>query len=362
MKQYKSVKMFAETAPALTELWKDYFNQCRAEEGVKNVTFSKNYSKAEKEEAINKEFADLLERKSRLKINDFNDVLEFANNPMVRSFADSIMNNMIDMVLPQTLIESIGFLCDFKFGGFGDSFSWTVQNNALYTVSKAGMRQRTAPAQILRDTTMTLAPINHNLTVQVNLPLVLSNRVSLADNMMKAVRSIESEMRYEAIDAFTTVMDGANIPASLQVQNYTESSLITLCQTVTAYNQGRKAIIVGTPVALKTVLPSEVSTRILLSDKYVTLGYLEKFNGYDVLPLEQVADYNSTEYGLKLPDNRLYVISPASDKIVKVAVGYSYQHTDAIYDNANLAQDGTLNKAWAVGVITNSIAAEIKLS
>lgn len=75
-----------------------------------------------------------------------------------------------------------------------------------------------------------------------------------------------------------------------------------------------------------------------------------------------MADYGSTDYGLKLPDNRLYVISPASDKIVKVAVGYTYQHTDAIYDNANLAQEGTLNKAWAVGVITNSIAGEVKLS
>lgn len=279
MKQYKSVKAFAETAPALTELWKDYYNQCRTEQGAKNLSFSTQFTKTEKEEAINKEFSDLLERKSRLNISDFNDVLEFANNPMVRSFADSIMNNMIDMVLPQTLIESIGFFCDFKFGGFGDSFRWTVQNNALYSVSKAGLRQRTAPAQILRDTTMTLAPMNHNLTVQVNLPLVLANRVSLADNMMKAVRSVESQMRYEAFDAFTTVMDSANTPSALQIQNYTEESLITLCQKVTAYNQGRKAVIVGTPVALKSVLPSDVATRILLTDKYVTLGYLENFNG-----------------------------------------------------------------------------------
>lgn len=35
-------------------------------------------------------------------------------------------------------------------------------------------------------------------------------------------------------------------------------------------------------------------------------------------------------------------------------------HTDAIYDNANLLQLSTLNKAWDCQVVTNSVCGIVK--
>ncbi len=84
---------------------------------------------------------------------------------------------------------------------------------------------------------------------------------------------------------------------------------------------------------------------------------------YDVLPLEQVANpYNTTTpYSLKLDDTKIWVVSPASDKIVKIGVGGELMsHTDAIYDNANLLQLSTLNKAWDCQVVTNSVCGVVK--
>jgi hypothetical protein len=200
------------------------------------------------------------------------------------------------------------------------------------------------------------------VTVASNLPNILAGRESIAKFVMKAVRSIESTMLYEAYDAFYTAMESASMPANLTVANYTETALIELCQRVTAYNGGRRAIIAGTAVALKSVLPSSLNTRILLSDEYVTAGSLRTFNGVDVLEMVQVADYTSNDYSMKLKDDRIYVISPASDKLVKVAVeGESLTHTDNSFDNANLSVFGTLNKSWATAVISNSIAGVIKL-
>ncbi|MGL4655705.1 MAG: hypothetical protein ACRCWM_07470, partial [Sarcina sp.] len=142
---------------------------------------------------------------------------------------------------------------------------------------KAGRRQRTAPAQKLYNTTVTLAPENHEITVITNYPAVLAGRESIAKFIMKAVRSIESQMLYEVYDTFASTMEGLTAP--LKITTYTENSLIKLCEQVTAYNQGRKAVIVGTPVALKSILPSSTNTRILLQDEYVTMGYLRVFNG-----------------------------------------------------------------------------------
>ena len=79
---------------------------------------------------------------------------------------------------------------------------------------------------------------------------------------------------------------------------------------------------------------------------------------YDVLPMEQVANpYNSTPYSLKLNDDKLYVVSPASDKIVKIGVfGGTFSHQDNSYDNANKTIENTTEKAWDVAIITNSVA------
>ena len=83
---------------------------------------------------------------------------------------------------------------------------------------------------------------------------------------------------------------------------------------------------------------------------------------YDVLPMEQVANpYNSTPYSLKLNDDKLYVVSPASDKIVKIGVfGGTFSHQDNSYDNANKTIESTTEKSWEVAVITNSVAGVVK--
>ena len=94
---------------------------------------------------------------------------------------------------------------------------------------------------------------------------------------MKAVRSIETAMMFDAYDAFATAT--GNLSGNLAVANYSEASLISLCERVTAYNQGRKAVIIGTPVALKSVLPTNANYRYLLDDEYVKLGHLQTFNG-----------------------------------------------------------------------------------
>ena len=57
----------------------------------------------------------------------------------------------------------------------------------------------------------------------------------------------------------------------------------------------------------------------------------------------------------------IYVLTPATDKIVKVVVGNSLSHAETGSFNANLNQVNTLSKAWGTGVITNSIAGYIDL-
>ena len=363
MVEYTRIAKFAQNSPDLYKAMKIYGENALAERGVKGKKFAED-SKDDMEKAINKEFmSELCRRTGMTPDENFDGSLRrFANNPNVAKMADDIRDYMIDMLLPETLLTgSLRYFADFRFADLGDSMSFDIQNNALYNVSKAGYRKRSTNMQKLFDTTVTLAPINREITVGTDLFEILTGRVSIAKEVMKAVRSIETAMMFDAYDAFATAT--GNLSGNLAVANYSEASLISLCETVTAYNQGRKAVIIGTPVALKSILPTNSNYRYLLNDDYVRLGALQQFNGYDVLPLDQVANpYNTTTpYSLKLDDTKIWVVSPAADKIVKIGVGGEMtSHTDAIYDNANLLQMSTLNKAWDCQVITNSVCGIVK--
>ena len=360
--EFANVKAFAEMSKDLSEAMSAYAHNYNLQR--KGLKAFADHSQEEQNKLINKAFAMEVAKQSGMELPDLNnktEVRRYAMNPMVRFFANQIQDVMIDMILPETLMTgSLKYFADMKFADLGDTIKFDIKSNSLFTVSKAGNRQRTTNQQKTFRTTVTMAGVNHEITVGTTLFEILTGQAYLAEEVMKVARSIETAMLFDAYDAFTTEMNG--LSGNLAVANYSEESLITLLETVTAYNQGRKAVVIGTPLALKAVLPHNTNYRYLLDDEYVKLGHLQTFNGYDVLPMEQVANpYDSTAYSLKLDDTKLYVVSPASDKIVKIGVfGGTFSHQDNSYDNANKTIENTTEKSWETAVVTNSVGGVIK--
>ena len=360
MRELNSVLAFAEQSKDLYTAFKDYKDHwLSANRHVKGKAFS-DKSLDDKDKVITKLFTEEIEKRSGLSLKDA-DVAHYANNPMVRYFADEIIDTMVDMIIPDVLNTSVGLIADIQYLDWGDTGKFDMRNNGLFNVSKAGYRNRDTLMQRLDDSTATLVPENHQVTTYVSLYEILTGRKTLGEYVMKVGVSIETEMLNEVWSAFNTAMSSATLPVALSVTNYTEKSAISLAQKVQAYNRATP-IFVGTAVALKDLLPSNTNYRYFLDDDYFRLGSVPVFNGYDVMTIGQIADKdNLATYGLAIDDTRIYVVSPASDKVVKVVVGKSLSHVEDGVFNANLAQVNTISKAWACGVITNSIAGVIVL-
>lgn len=362
MARLSTVKMFAEASPVSRKLLtavEDYANQVRSEKGVVGLTFSTDSTKEQKDMAITKMFVEELERKTRTKaIEDFGSLVAFASNPQTRSMADLTINFLIDALLPNIKESGLGMIADFKFGGFNDSFKFTLKNNSLFAVSEAGRRQRTTPSQKKSNTEVTIDTYNHQITVATTLIELVTGRESLVEFIMTAIKSFQADMVKEVIDAFKAEFELATLPTALKPIAYSEEALITLCEKVSVYN-GEKAIIVGSPLALKNVLPTATNVTIRLTDEYVTKGHLPDFNGYSVIAFEHIADYTTNDYSLGgLPDDRIYVISPSQGKLVKVAIASETipSYTDANFANANLLIESSIQKEYGTAVITNAIA------
>ena len=363
--EYSNVKLFAARNKDLADAMKEYAANCKNEKDLSVKSFS-NHSKEDMEKAINKMYFSALEEGVGYGVSKFGDgksaVQKFANMTEVKEFANSIRDDMIDMILPDSLLTgALPYFCETKFADLGDTIKFDIENNSLFTVSQAGYRKRSTNLQKLYRSTVTMTGINHEITVGSDLFEILIGEASIAKDVMKANISIQQSMLFNAYDVFDTAVTG--LTGNLTT-NFTETGAMNLAATITAYNQGKKAMFVGTPVALKSLLPANSNFRFMLDSDYVKTGYVQNFNGYDVLPLQQVADpMNATPYSLKLNDHHIYVLSPASQKIVQLGVfGGSYSHTDAIYDNANKLQLSTTEKAWDVAVATNSVIGLINLA
>ena len=309
-------------------------------------------------------YTDEVERMSGRKIEDYADLAQFCNFSDVRESAFAIIGMITDLIIPDALFKDFGAIAEIKNGAWGDSLKVDIEPRDLFIVAKGGRARRDFDITRQFKGEKTIVPEVHAISVGISLYDVLRGAYTLAEFVRKAVMSIEAQMRYDIYDAFAAAMD--NLPTAagagqLKITGFNQDSAVALAQKVSAWNGGRQAIFLGTKLALSKILPASTNTRILLGDEYVRVGYLRDFFGISCVELEQIADYK-TEFAVKIADDKLYVLCPGTDKIVKVFIeGSTLAHNETDFYNANLQQVATLHKSYGVGAFTSAIAGEIAL-
>lgn len=355
--EFTNVKCFSAQSADLCEAIKKF-----ADEVVKERKGLKAFAEHSREEMnvlVNKAFAQEIATQSGFAMKDGMDKTEikrYSMNPQVKYFANEIRDVMIDAVLPTVLSQSaLRYIADIKYADLGDTIKFDLETDTLFTVSKAGNRKRHYPIQKTFRTSVTMTGDNHEIAVSTTLYEILTGQSYIAEEVIRMALSMEHAMLTDGYDAFVTAT--GTVPSELTSVGFNEKSIIKICEKVTAYNGGRKAVIMGTPTALKAILPSNTNYRYLLDSEYVKLGHLLQFNNYDVIPMENVADpFGATDYAMKFDDTKLYIISPAADKVVKLGVfGGTVTHTDAPYANANKSIDTVSEKAWSASAIFGSV-------
>jgi len=299
-------------------------------------------------------------------IQNFADVAPEAwtSNPMYKWATFAVIGAMIDAIIPDTIIDSMGAFSEVRTGGFGDNFSFDVEPNDLFYVTKSGRGKRHAEGQKSFNGQVVVTPVEHDIAAQVNLYRVLAGKESLAAFAMKCVRSMETEMAYDVYTAFETAMDAVPSTSTkeLQYSGWSKANFIALTDKITAYNNGAKPVAIGTRTALSNVLPDNTNYRLMIESDYVKVGYLPNFFGIDLIVLPQKANWKDP-YKTMLDDTNLWVIAPSAGKPVKLCIeGSTLSVTDGTFSNANLTQQVTMKKMWATGVASNSVYGFISIS
>jgi len=359
MKIPTNVIAFAGDKVKIYEQFKDYFNHYH-----KKGSFDETVSLSEKENKINVAVREEIARLSNLPTVDGIAPEVLATHPAYSWATFAVIGAMVDSILPEAIIDSVGLYTNVLTGGYGDSFAIDIKPRDLFVVSKASRGKRTSEIHKQFEGQVTIVPEFRDITVQVALYKVLAGQENLAEFALKAARSLEAQMTIDAFNCFNTAMETLDNAGDdlLRVAGYSQPTLVELCQKVTAWNGGNKAVVVGTQIALQSVLPSDANYRYDLDSDYAKIGYVRTAFGYDLMALPQVADYK-TPFKLTLDDNNIYILSPSAPKLINLAIeGATISITNGIYDNANLTQNTTMKKSYGVAVGTSSVAGIITIA
>jgi len=350
------------------EMAADYFNHYLAEhEKDSSREYSTKYSFSEKEDKLNAALRKEIMRVAGIQNVDAFPVATWGSHPVLNWAMFAVVNNIVDMIFPNTIPTNISAFSEIRNMDWGDSYVFDIKPRDLFVVSKSSrLGKRTTEMQKQYSGQVAVLPTAHELTVGVSLIKVLQGKESLADYISRVNRSFEYELTIDIYNTFATAMDNiqSGSPLNLKMTGFSETEFIRIAQSVQAWNGGAPVVAMGTLQALSAVVPSAADThwRYELDSEYARIGYIRNFKGVDLMVMPQVADWKNP-FGLKLNDKRIYFLSPSSQKIVKVVLeGTTMTITDSPFDRQNLLQKASTLKSWGTAAITNAVAGEIALS
>lgn len=370
MKTPLQVLLFAgENNMKVYNQFADYYNRYRSTVlNAKNLEFSTTAKRESDGAVVSISFSQMEDemnaslKREILRVAQISDINQFpietwATHPTLKWATFAVVNAMIDMVLPDSIIASIGLYSDVRTIGWGDSAAFDISSRDIFTVSKAGRNKRITEMHKQYKGQVVVVPEPREMTVFVSLMKVLAGKESLAELVTKMVRSFEVALGIDVYNTFVATMAAVSNTAStgLRVAGYTQDEFVRLAQTVSAWNGGTGVVAIGTHRALAKILPANANYRYDIESNFVKVGYMRNFQGVDIMEMPQVADLD-TPFGLKLADDKVWLISPSSQKLVKVVLeGNVLSYDSGAYGNANLIQTNTMTKSWGVAVGTNAV-------
>lgn len=286
-----------------------------------------------------------VERKSGVKREGL-EANAWIGHPSVKWASMAVITSTIRAIVPTTILPQFEAFADFRTAEVGDITKFTIMPRSFYTISKGGRSERTSFRQRKFTSDVTLVPEEHIITVYRRLYNVLAENDNVVDFMTWVIASLRTNMYTEALDALITGL--SSIPAgALNVTGaFDMKTLVKMCETVQYRNGGVRPVIAGSATALMNVLPDSTSgyRMNVPGDGDGRIELLRSILGYDVLKLDNAVNMAGN---LVLPDNKIYVISPSQDKLIKGVMTTTLSNSNEFYDNADITQNFSLRACYS---------------
>lgn len=284
---------------------------------------------------------------------------QIMQNPTVKWAMFSVVSEILDVIIPDTVLDNFYQFADVKNVAWGDNLKFTVPNPSLFVVSTFADGIVKGEPQRLYNSDVVLNPIGRTITIEEDFYRVIAGKVNWGDWVTRVAQSFETQL---TVDIYTSLFNTyANLPTNLKVAGFTQDAYVQLAQRVQGLNRGSQVVVFGTKVGLSKVLPTDTTLRQGLGVEYVKNGYIADAFGIPAFEIDQKIVPNADTFAID--DNTLYFVSMGSDKLVKVGFEGEALINSADYTkNADMTQEYTIFKKYDVKVATSARYGILKLS
>lgn len=295
---------------------------------------------------------DLL-RQALVEANGGSTVLNFKN---IRDGKCNGLFTLLEEILSRTVVEGLqgdeyfNALVDFRNVAEGDKNLFLVEDKNLFVVAEAadgtqGIRRQRLGGVSETDIPTTLKVVR----IYEELNRVLAGRVDFNDFINKVAESFRQKLLNDiyALWSGATADQFGGVTYFPTAGAYDEDELLDLISHVEAAAGGKKATIIGTKKAIRSLMPSIQSDGY--KDDLYNMGYAGKFYGTPVVVTLQRHKVGSTEFVM---DDDVITIIAGDDKPIKVV----YEGNPIVLmgdpmNNADFTQEYLYGEKYGLGII-----------
>ncbi|KZE65157.1 hypothetical protein AV545_04335 [Paenibacillus jamilae] len=273
-----------------------------------------------------------------------------ASNPNIQWATFALVAQTLDIVIPETVLDSFYQFAEVKNVNWGDQLVFHVDSPDLFVVSTKANGQRGNQRQRLFGKDVTLTPQRRTVEIYEELYRVLAGKTNWGAWVARVAQAIETDITtriYSSIyDSFTTL--GAKYKENAA---FTSTAFNNLVQRVSAANNTDKSVVFGTKTALARILPENQYLQFGLGQEFNKNGHLGNFQGTELFEIGQRLKPNSDDFAID--GDFAIVLSSGSDKLVKIGFeGNTVITQTKPEDNADQTTGYSVSQHYDVQLIT----------
>jgi len=265
----------------------------------------------------------------------------------------AIETKIIDTVNSKSEVEQSLLMAELRNLADGDSATFDIDSKSLFTVEDTGYSNNSTRLQYQFMKPEFLTPRPKDAAIAVDLyqfntigfdfgkqmaKLAISFRVAMYDSIIAAIFDTTPLLNtpfYKALFAKTTWQELANRIAGAN---------------------GSAVMAYGTNIALGKASDTVGDKWAYgVSEEFVKNGFVRDLYGVPAMELRQAVSSNDANYTFKVPDTKILLLTPATDKPVKTVMeGQTFVIADDGRTNAINLKTYKYRQAWEVKIATQS--------
>lgn len=252
--------------------------------------------------------------------------LEAMKDPRVQKNNDVLENynvvvaEIINAILPMVASKDYSrYLADVRQVGWGETALFKIKSNELYKVNEIAEGVNRGVLQPIYDNEVTVNPRKTEVAAFIDWYPVAAGVFDWGDFGIRYAKSFEAYIFLKVIVGMTSAT--SELGSAYSASGFSSNNWTKLIQRVSAANGNAPVYAIGTLAALNQVYPDAVGLQYGLGEKIAEDGYLDKYLGAKLIPVDQVFMPDgavNTTGAFSIPDDVIYFVAADAYKPVKI--------------------------------------------